>query len=598
MLWPGVGNIYNGQVLFGLFLMGLFPISFLATILFYGFITTPLLWIFGLFSAYLGARIRNRKRKRLQARALPGWWPSLSVFVSSRFGVVVFVSLATMTLVLDSPCETRRNGSRVYTHLGRPANAETGLNDLELAQLHWLLNKALQPVNQWDGFESVDQFGQTALRYQIAFLFYAIAHAHYHRTPAYRDIYQEALDRLIQRMLEKRVWEYWYYENLLGNWNANPDPVASKNVMYSGHLANMISLYEMLFNDRKYDRPGAITFVWDRRTEFAYDHATLEQVLHRQMRDNPWHSIACEPHQVFSMCNDHAVLSLLLFDHTHRTHLAAVIEEYKRVIPKLFLTDRGHFHYPYYYELGATLPLHLALGDAWTLAFMNPFYPELVRQLYPAFVQRHVKEFADGSATLSGKIYEWMDLGNYRLNDASPVAFGLILANEMGQEALASKLWQRAGRCYEPRWEEGRLYFHRVSLLVNALLFLGRLNVKDGLWALYNRPWDARHFSEPYLTRVDYPGVLVKQAYYDAAMGRLVFTVVPGESGEVMTRFEVRNLDPRRRYVLVKNGVVVGRGWRPSGPTPRLEWTGAVRGEERWLVEAMSGSDSSKGAGS
>jgi len=91
MLWPGVGNIYNGQVLFGLFLMGLFPISFLATILFYGFITTPLLWIFGLFSAYLGARIRNRKRKRLQARALPGWWPSLSVFVSSRFGVVVFV---------------------------------------------------------------------------------------------------------------------------------------------------------------------------------------------------------------------------------------------------------------------------------------------------------------------------------------------------------------------------------------------------------------------------------------------------------------------------------------------------------------------------
>jgi len=37
----------------------------------------------------------------------------------------------------------------------------------------------------------------------------------------------------------------------------------------------------------------------------------------------------------------------------------------------------------------------------------------------------------------------------------------------------------------------------------NVLLGYARLNVPDGLWGLYNHPWDRAHFAEPALTAVD-----------------------------------------------------------------------------------------------
>lgn len=37
----------------------------------------------------------------------------------------------------------------------------------------------------------------------------------------------------------------------------------------------------------------------------------------------------------------------------------------------------------------------------------------------------------------------------------------------------------------------------------NVLLGYARLNVPDGMWSLYNRPWDTAHFAEPTLAEVD-----------------------------------------------------------------------------------------------
>ena len=48
-----------------------------------------------------------------------------------------------------------------------------------------------------------------AYQFQIAFAAYALASAHYHYTPAHRDLYQDASARLIKRMIYKDVWDYW-----------------------------------------------------------------------------------------------------------------------------------------------------------------------------------------------------------------------------------------------------------------------------------------------------------------------------------------------------------------------------------------------------
>ena len=111
-----------------------------------------------------------------------------------------------------------------------------------------------------------------AYRYQLGYMAYALALAQYHKTPAYRELYQKALDNLIQKMIRKDVWYYWQNTSK-GFTTADPpqrgrglgwlDPVVEKNIMYSGHLINMVELYHMLYRDDRYDKPKSITFRWN-----------------------------------------------------------------------------------------------------------------------------------------------------------------------------------------------------------------------------------------------------------------------------------------------------------------------------------------------
>ena len=51
-LFVGFGQIYNGQIAKGLLFMVAYFVSILLIFVLIGFITTPLLWIFGIYDAY------------------------------------------------------------------------------------------------------------------------------------------------------------------------------------------------------------------------------------------------------------------------------------------------------------------------------------------------------------------------------------------------------------------------------------------------------------------------------------------------------------------------------------------------------------------
>jgi TM2 domain-containing membrane protein YozV/RNA polymerase subunit RPABC4/transcription elongation factor Spt4 len=51
-LWVGFGQIYNGEIAKGIVLMGLYFISVLLIFVIIGIVTTPILWIFGIYDAY------------------------------------------------------------------------------------------------------------------------------------------------------------------------------------------------------------------------------------------------------------------------------------------------------------------------------------------------------------------------------------------------------------------------------------------------------------------------------------------------------------------------------------------------------------------
>jgi TM2 domain-containing membrane protein YozV len=574
-VWCGLGHLYAGRYLMGLLLAALYLVSLLSTILFYGYILTPLLWLIGILSAAYAAR-----------RPLPASARVRQMRISiALLAVFALASVARAVWLRQSQKEVRPVALRASS-----AASERGVLSAEAAaHLEYLLDLALRPVDDWSGWSSVDQFGQTALRYQIAFVGYALAQAQYLKLPAYAGPIRQALDNLIQRMLDKRVWGYWRVENLWGNWDANPDPVAKDNVMYSGHLANLIGLYELLFADPKYDQPGAVRFRWSDTKIFGYDHLSLVQRLYEQIRDNPYHAIPCEPHQVFLMCNDHAMLSLLLADRVHGTQFSSVVPSFTASAQKIFAGPNNQLRYPYYEHLGVTLPLTLAVGNAWSLAFAHPFAADWTERLYPGFVRRFVRWREDGSASVPGTIFEFMDIGNYRPFGLSGTAFSLVLAKEMGDESLVEALLSTLERKGGPRVEDGKRWFTKASLLLNAVITLGLVNEAHGLRRLYASAPDSLRWQQPHLLSVD-GSVQVRSARFNQRQKSLVFTLaaVPDDDVEATIAIAGFEAGQRLRVTVVEDGANGSpSGWQLQADSEGMaRWSTTIGAERRFLIRA------------
>lgn len=58
--WTGVGQIYNGQILKGLLLIVLQAVNAMLMWVLIGFITYPIVWIWGIYDAYKTAERKNR----------------------------------------------------------------------------------------------------------------------------------------------------------------------------------------------------------------------------------------------------------------------------------------------------------------------------------------------------------------------------------------------------------------------------------------------------------------------------------------------------------------------------------------------------------
>ncbi|OGP56207.1 MAG: hypothetical protein A2V67_04655 [Deltaproteobacteria bacterium RBG_13_61_14] len=457
----------------------------------------------------------------------------------------------------------------------------------EMAQLRWTLKLASQPLDDFSNLEGANQFGMQAYRYQIAFMTYALALEQYHKLPAFRELLQPAVDRLIQKIIQRPVWEFWA-EVSRGVPTLEPkgnrpypevhDPVGDINIMYSGHLGHMIGLYEMLFRDFHWDQPGSIVFAWSEDETYVYDNPKLQQAMWKQMDENPWHSIACEPNAVFPECNQHPVLSFILYDWTHGTHLADVRQKFFDFFLERKLIDPNtHVTAGYYlikqdrvftsqsprsenvFDL-LTVPAAAvgvlaktsAWADGWTGAFMHAWQPEFIERHYPYQRENDLQEVDEEMARLK------RDLGGRNIQYGYFAAY----AQEVGDHETAKKLIAFADQKNKPQWREGMLYYPwdksaASSHLTGHLLFLARANVKDGLLKLHQQPWPESHFQEPFIEKVDYPKMLVTRAIYDREKKALIVSTRTGPGSQGQASFQVRNLSPNQTYTLWLDGKLV-----------------------------------------
>jgi len=464
------------------------------------------------------------------------------------------------------------------------------LDHTQLAHIRHMIRLARQIPGEWAymGTAEPSQEGFDCYRYQLAFMVYTLALAQYHRTPAYRELYRDTIQKLIEKMLRYEVWGYWETTSR-GSKILNPalekleegniDPVLRQNIMYSGHLLMMVGLYEMLYQDGTYDRPNSLTFQFHPvfrgfgRQEFHYDFKSLTRVIYSEFERNQYIGVECEPNGVFMFCNQFPILGFMLYDATHGTDIAA------QVIPKFQAAWNEKMNYfntedftalPSFYLLKQGVSARRRGQNIGTIPFMNVWNKD--------FCEKHYRSLLDEAAVLhpDGAIGVNLDYAieaylSYQKNPAFPstnpvmigthdLGFLAMAASEMGDEQTLEGVLRYADTRLKPVWDNGCLYYERNDditseaytsrLTGNAALAYARVNVKDGLRTLFHQPWSSSVLQELQVTDVPYPNVLIRQAYVESETGALVVSTVPGTDTVAKESISIRGMDRNARYAI------------------------------------------------
>jgi hypothetical protein len=464
------------------------------------------------------------------------------------------------------------------TTYAEPLTHETApaLTDQELGHLRNFVHLARQKTDDFTGWEGANQKGMEAYRYQIAFTTYALSLQQFHSVPAYRDLYSDTIDRLIVRMLEKPVWEFWeevskgsaswdpdHDENLAGT----RDPVGEKNIMYSGHLLHMVALYESLYSDMKWSEPNALTFRWNDDLAFEYDYDNLIDIVHQEMMAPRLEhgldkgAMECEPNLVFPECNQHPTLAFELFDSMRETDYA---ERTKPIFKNFFEetemhhADTHHIQRNYMIKQNKTAPMPpkgSASADGWTGAFMHVWEPEYVKSLYEKQRDDYItRDEKTGAITLTPQPTRGLSL-----------AFFANLAIELGDMETAESLFDYADKNYGSQSDDhGFRYVPNMTDKINPinnttdkLMGLARSNRPNGLSQLHNQPWGEIDRIYPLVAKVDFPNVLVRQAVWDAEHETLLFILEPLDGGKTRTTFRIENIPTNMLASLDQEGKMI-----------------------------------------
>ncbi|MFW0796923.1 hypothetical protein AAFP30_24170 [Gordonia sp. CPCC 205515] len=417
----------------------------------------------------------------------------------------------------------------------------------EVATLRYLLDMALQPADRWDGFTRLEQIGGSALRYQIAYVSYALSVAQYTRTPAFAGYLAEGQANMIRRMCDKRVWGYWATERLAGYLRWNPDPVVFANVMYSGFFAAMLAFYTTLNDDTTFDDDGSLPLVWNQRTRYDYGFTAIATAIADNMASSRHTLYPCEPHLTYPMCNTIAVTGLLGYDRLHGTDLTGdfvdkIAHSFHR---NGYLLPNGRFRFGLG-PAGLKLPPTLS-NDAVMTYWLNGILPDLAADTWEALRDKRVT-VRDGRLDMITTPVDRLDVGSYRMGDAWTLVNIACAAREMGDSDAADAADATIADHF--RWDYSSAGARRLagaSTWANGAYALARFLRRDDLRGLAVGEVPDAWRTGPILTQAAYPDILVAKAVTDG--DGLDLVLYPG-SGPVRTTIGVSRLAPRTRYRL------------------------------------------------
>lgn len=474
------------------------------------------------------------------------------------------------------------------------------LDSKQIGHLRHIIRLSRQAPGDWSDMGPFDPTneGDDAYRYQLAYMAYTLAVVQQQYFPAYRELFKDTFQRLIEKMMRHDVWGYWELtskgskvmdpdlEVLVEGW---VDPVVGKNVMYSGHLLMMVGLYEMLYRDGRYNEQGSLTFMCRPPfrglgpQDFPYDFHKLSEVIEAQFASSHGMGCECEPNGVFVYCNQFALMGLKLYDHIFGTNRSAqLFKQFKAAWAKkssLFKPAGSGGQLPVFYAVrqdeviteGGEDNKEAASVVSWG-PMLHIWEPEYVEGLYPQVVKEvRVKTSAGYGVSLEQFHRTHLQYQEKPSTDlVDPMMLGVhthgmlgLLAAEMGDQETTKGLLEHADAKMNPVWKDGGLYYPRCDDLDtesyvtcvtgNALIGATRLVPKNGLSDLFNNSWTDYELQLPTLTNIPFPAVIVTRAQY--LSDGLEFELISSDGAPKSFDYTVERLRPGFRYQITTKGV-------------------------------------------
>lgn len=415
-------------------------------------------------------------------------------------------------------------------------------------RLRFALDRALQPVGEFAGFEVRDQFQTATLRYQINFLAYGIALTQSRFTPAFDGYMHEAQRRLVLKQAQHRVWSYWALEDMWGNLRCDADPTARENIMFTGFVALQMSLFQASTGSSEWSKPGSFYLQHPNGQRFAFDLSTLLSRMEHEYARSDFHLVACEPNWIYPLCNTMAACAVVTQDaRRQQANWARHEQTFRQHLEAEFLDGFGRYVPCRSARTGLALPgVGGVMPQALPCYFLNVVAPDLAHRQWLLLRRR----LFDQQGRLRRRAFWPIDTGNHGFVRASAYAATALAAAELGDEAVyASCIAALDDECPSVL-KGGVIQRAKASVWSHGVELMARANGREGLRRLITKTPGA---PGPRLGQVAYPEVLVASAHADARTGALQAVLYAGvgeSAGEGVQPIEVLGLRPHGRYRL------------------------------------------------
>jgi|GEM_PF-1999911 len=415
-------------------------------------------------------------------------------------------------------------------------------------------------------------------RYTIAFTGYGVSMLAEH-TPAYRERYLEAIDGMLQKLLDPLVWDYWMRGDELGFTWGGENPIHPYNIMYTAHLQLLMAFYERQAGDGKYIENDVELTTEDGSKTWTTNLVELSKDIHQQSLSNKdsngdnFYSVSCETPWVFTCCNTIAQLAFAILPESIGIDPTEVNTRFVEWHGEHMLDPETKYYYNVYkpYEPVPVYDTNLpGAYSSWAHHFMHGFAPDFVEEHYPEFIGNAVEIIEPGTGIVSFGSNRHGEIAALSIIDLIGTGYATVLTREMGDAdnyallrngfdlIAGERIWvgNQYGFLNRSEWPVFMVFPNGFTLWAEAT------TAENNFRSVVENPRTPEFYAQPFVAHVSNRDAFVNQAIWVDPV--LYVTVNGGQVTTETTNLVVRNLDESHEY-RVYLGEEIYTDWTRSG---------------------------------